>query len=65
MVRRRLRPLGIWVPFDPYAAPASNDAPRVVRGGSFRDAEADCDSDARAFARPTDKGHAIRLVAFP
>ncbi len=58
-------PLPDWAPFGPCAAPASNDAPRVVRGGSFRDAAAACDSDARASALPTDKGHAIRLVAWP
>ena len=58
-------PLGEWVKPDPLVEPASNSAPRVVRGGSFRDAEADCDSNARAAALPTDKGHAIRLVAGP
>ena len=58
-------PLEDWPPFDPVVLPASNSAPRVIRGGSFRDAVADCDSDARAFAPPTEKGHAIRLVAGP
>ncbi len=58
-------PLADWPPFDPCAAPASNAAPRVVRGGSFRDGEAACDSNIRASARPTDKGYAIRLVALP
>ncbi len=58
-------PLPDWAPFDPVVAPTSNSAPRVVRGGSFRDARAACDSDARAPALPTDKGHAIRLVAGP
>ncbi len=58
-------PLPDWAPFDPCVAPASNAAPRVVRGGSFRDPPAACDSDARTSALPTDKGHAIRLVAFP
>ena len=58
-------PLEDWPPFDPVVLPASNSAPRVVRGGSFRDAVADCDSDARASAPPTEKGHAIRLVAGP
>ena len=58
-------PLPDWAPFDPCVAPASNATPRVVRGGSFRDEAADCDSNARASALPTDKGHAIRLVAFP
>lgn len=58
-------PLPDWAPFDPCVAPASNAAPRVVRGGSFRDDAAACDSNARAPALPADKGHAIRLVAFP
>ena len=58
-------PLHEWPPFDPFAKPASNAAPRVIRGGSFRDKAADCDSNARASALPTDKGYAIRLVAFP
>ena len=58
-------PLPDWAPFDPCVAPASNSAPRVVRGGSFRDGAAACDSNARAAALPTDKGYAIRLVAFP
>jgi formylglycine-generating enzyme required for sulfatase activity len=58
-------PLEDWPPFDPIVLPASNSAPRVVRGGSFRDAVADCDSDVRASAPPTEKGHAIRLVAGP
>ncbi len=58
-------PLPDWAPFDPCAVPTSNSAPRVVRGGSFRDDAAACDSNARASALPTDKGHAIRLVAFP
>lgn len=58
-------PLGEYVPFDPLVEPSSNSAPRVVRGGSFRDAEAACDSNVRAAARPTDKGQAIRLVALP
>ncbi len=58
-------PLQDWPPFDPLVAPASNSAPRVVRGGSFRDTLANCDSDARASAPPTEKGHAIRLVAGP
>ena len=58
-------PLPDWAPFDPCVEPASNAAPRVVRGGSFRDDAANCDSNARAPALPTDKGHAIRLVAFP
>lgn len=52
-------------PFDPFAEPQSNSAPRVVRGGSFRDEALQCDSDARAAALPTDKGFAIRLVAQP
>ena len=58
-------PLPDWAPFDPCVAPASNAAPRVVRGGSFRDNAAACDSNARAPALPADKGHAIRLVAWP
>ncbi len=58
-------PLPDWAPFDPCVKPASNGAPRVVRGGSFRDGAAACDSNARASALPTDKGYAIRLVAFP
>ena len=58
-------PLPDWAPFDPCVEPASNSAPRVVRGGSFRDGVAACDSNARASALPTDKGYAIRLVAFP
>lgn len=58
-------PLPVRTPFDSSAAPASNNAPRVVRGGSFRDDAAACDSDARASALPADKGHAIRLVAWP
>ena len=51
--------------FDPCVTSVSNDAPRVIRGGSFRDNAAACDSNARASALPTDKGYAIRLVAFP
>ena len=54
-----------WAPFDPCVTSVSNDAPRVIRGGSFRDNAAACDSNARASALPTDKGYAIRLVAFP
>ena len=58
-------PLPDWAPFDPCVAPVGKGSPRVVRGGSFRDGAAACDSNARASALPTDKGYAIRLVAFP